>query len=1004
MKTKIFHIAGWLIPLLCAGLSGQTPNPLPVTVHTDPTGEQLQPAAVLDSLGRMLVVWRDSSDQGELILVQGFDQQGSRLGNEQIADLISFRKASHPSLAVDYNGGAVLAWDETLGSINRIQFRRYNVFGVPKGSEPLPQTIQRLINGKQPAVAADSTGNLILVWQDNRDGTADIFGNWYAFDDTSAVQNTDSVKFAWIGDLKINSGDSGEQTDPAVAADRKGNLLVAWRDSRPDSAGIFCRLFTDKGLSLAGFRLPSGPPDSISDLSAPAVSAIGYSRDSSSFLISWVQRDIQGANRLYLARAGIAFFFLSQVATLDSTPQIVRARPGLEFARPSLSGNETWDLALVWSENDADGRQVYGISGNLANGTVTPAGRITETGANFGTPAAHPVVAVRRDGGFVMVWEDLSRQDTDLRMQRFNSAGEPLAPLYLAPGGSLGQRSGNAAVMARRDGGFSLFWEGDTGSGVRIQMTTYDSAGRTLIPPGPLDDNGWEQKRPVLARNSAGMGLLAWEEGRQATYRISALLLASDGSTVKSPFVLAQSAASHLGGVAAALRDDGKAYLVWERWAPLAEAPDLVLGRLDSLGNPSGSPSVVAAAANGGGRLASVAVAPEGSHMVAWRQGAGDGSNAQVLGRIYNPQGGVARDRLPVSEQKLSYLGSVSRPVVAASPVTGKFLALWNEFFSDRQHLYYRLYSVAGDSLDLDPDPEIELYRHQLDSAGKGSGGLTSQSSPTVEADSTGDYLVLWIESEAGGATSLLGVRIDSLGETRGRPFSVPGVSMASLPAVRILAPDRIAVAWQDTAGGAVRLLAVELDFHNVSGSIVLAGLAANRAPLYVHIEGNVTDSAAVGPDGRFHFDELIGGVYRIWITRGTERLEARRSSFTLGASDARLVDLGLLADLSGEGKTVLPRAAELVLEQNIPNPFNPSTTVSFSIPGSGERLKVTLGVYDLRGALVKTLADRELESGAHTLVWDGRNERGDRLASGVYFLRLKAAGETRVRKMILLK
>jgi len=100
------------------------------------------------------------------------------------------------------------------------------------------------------------------------------------------------------------------------------------------------------------------------------------------------------------------------------------------------------------------------------------------------------------------------------------------------------------------------------------------------------------------------------------------------------------------------------------------------------------------------------------------------------------------------------------------------------------------------------------------------------------------------------------------------------------------------------------------------------------------------------------------------------------------------------------EGKTLVPRA--LVLYQNHPNPFNPTTTISFDVPEERQHMKLT--VYDLRGRHVKTLIDSEIEPGNHKVVWDGRNDSGARTPSGVYFYQLTHSGKSHTKKMILLK
>ncbi len=101
------------------------------------------------------------------------------------------------------------------------------------------------------------------------------------------------------------------------------------------------------------------------------------------------------------------------------------------------------------------------------------------------------------------------------------------------------------------------------------------------------------------------------------------------------------------------------------------------------------------------------------------------------------------------------------------------------------------------------------------------------------------------------------------------------------------------------------------------------------------------------------------------------------------------------------EGELTVSRS--LVLEQNVPNPFNPVTTIAFSVPEGVER--ATLSVYNLAGGRVAKLIDGPVSAGRQSIVWNGRDASGRRVASGVYFVRLEAPGmASGERKMILLK
>jgi len=89
-------------------------------------------------------------------------------------------------------------------------------------------------------------------------------------------------------------------------------------------------------------------------------------------------------------------------------------------------------------------------------------------------------------------------------------------------------------------------------------------------------------------------------------------------------------------------------------------------------------------------------------------------------------------------------------------------------------------------------------------------------------------------------------------------------------------------------------------------------------------------------------------------------------------------------------------------LDQNSPNPFNPRTTIKYATSKAGH---VTLRIYNVQGALVKTLADKHVEAGQHEASWDGRNSAGQTVSSGVYYAKaFSQGGNSDVMKMVLAK
>jgi hypothetical protein len=95
-----------------------------------------------------------------------------------------------------------------------------------------------------------------------------------------------------------------------------------------------------------------------------------------------------------------------------------------------------------------------------------------------------------------------------------------------------------------------------------------------------------------------------------------------------------------------------------------------------------------------------------------------------------------------------------------------------------------------------------------------------------------------------------------------------------------------------------------------------------------------------------------------------------------------------------------VPLAADFGLN-NYPNPFNPSTTIGFIAPEAGN---VRLSVLNIKGQKVKELYGGPISKGHHSVLWDGLDDRGVAVSSGVYFVRLEMAGKAQVHKMVLMK
>ncbi|RKX24653.1 MAG: hypothetical protein DRP45_07750 [Candidatus Zixiibacteriota bacterium] len=116
-------------------------------------------------------------------------------------------------------------------------------------------------------------------------------------------------------------------------------------------------------------------------------------------------------------------------------------------------------------------------------------------------------------------------------------------------------------------------------------------------------------------------------------------------------------------------------------------------------------------------------------------------------------------------------------------------------------------------------------------------------------------------------------------------------------------------------------------------------------------------------------------------------------------ATDTVTVTVDSHVSVGDNTETNLPN--RFSLEQNYPNPFNSSTLIQFDIP---QYCQVELSIYNLLGQRVRTLVEGQRPAGSHRVIWDGRNNGGLPVATGIYLYRLQVDDQIKTKKMLLLK
>ncbi|MDO9578574.1 MAG: FlgD immunoglobulin-like domain containing protein [Candidatus Cloacimonadales bacterium] len=206
--------------------------------------------------------------------------------------------------------------------------------------------------------------------------------------------------------------------------------------------------------------------------------------------------------------------------------------------------------------------------------------------------------------------------------------------------------------------------------------------------------------------------------------------------------------------------------------------------------------------------------------------------------------------------------------------------------------------------------------------------------------------------------------------------------------------PSSISIAYSDIQGGEAGIV--------VNGNGTVNWLEGNidQDPLFVGIGEHPFELTEFSPCIDAGIPDTTGmnlppfdllGNLRIWDgdCNGSEIIDM--GAYEYGAPPYVEID-----------DDIIIQAPEVILHQNYPNPFNPSTTISFSIP---EVSNVKLSVFNIKGQKVKQIVSEQLSAGQHSINWNGDDESGKAVSSGIYYYKLDVNGKTEaVKKCLLLK
>jgi hypothetical protein len=487
-----------------------TKNGSEFRVNSTVVGDQTKPDVALDPLGRAVVVWQSSGQDGNGLGVyyNRYDTIGDVTSVEKIATNSTAGDQQAPSVAVASGTGEfTIVWQgpgaivEGEASIE-VFARRFSNVGLPLANEV---TVNAVVEKDQvlPDVAMDQDGDTIVVWQvEGQQGSgSDIYAR--RLSGSGVPQGTD---------FRVNSTVSRPQRSPAVAMDAAGNSLVTWQSQYQDgySWGIYGQVYNASGAIVQSeFEINER-------VEGPQTIPNVHINNSGATLVTWVGNSATHQPTVF----GHRYLVPNTEPDLSVGEELALSTfVGLEDTPPAAAMNEKREAVVAWTSYAEDGSGL-GIFAQMLDSQGRPIGaRIAVNKVTAGNQSS-PSVARSPSGAFVVVWESEAEDGSGygIYAQLYAPDGTPRGSVFRVNSTTAGDQLKPAVAMGY-DGSFIIAWQGQnttSSSGnelnyADVMAQRYSAAGLPIGGEFRVNSQvGLDQRDPTIAINSNGEFAIAW--------------------------------------------------------------------------------------------------------------------------------------------------------------------------------------------------------------------------------------------------------------------------------------------------------------------------------------------------------------------------------------------------------------------------------------------------------------------------------------------------------------
>ncbi|MDH4222264.1 MAG: T9SS type A sorting domain-containing protein [candidate division Zixibacteria bacterium] len=836
----------------------------------------------------------------------------------------------------------------------------------------------------KPAITCNHKGDIVVTWTDFRE---DALGDIYAVRFNPSGVSVDT-------NFKVNSDVTvAGQCNPKVGMDSSGVFVIVWEDGRFGHSDIYAQRYSASGALLgSNFRVNDDTGDAGQYFPDIALSVSG------SLIIVWTDYR-NGDADIYAQRYDFSGNPSGDNFKVNDDTGVISQE------EPAILMDSYGNFIIVWQDYRNRDWDIYAQSYDSSGLAVGYNFRINQdTEKSF---QKSPAISSDLSGNFIIAWRDDRNGNSDIYAQRFDFTGLPLGSDFKVNDDAGNTYQGFPEISSDIFSNFIITWTDYRNGNRDIYAQRYCCSGSAVGTNFRInDDTGTAfQEFPDISIDGSGNFILTWQDLRNGNYDIFFQRFESNGTPVESNFMINddQRISVQLYPVIA-VDDYGNFTLAWQDYRK--GDWDIYVQRFKYSGYGSGSNfRVNDDSGTAYQKYPSIALNDYGNIILTWQDYRS--GNWEIYAQRFDSSGNPSGPNF-----RIDSLGGVS-PVVAADGA-GNFVITWSDGRVNARRFdisgipidtIFRISGYGGSNPDIDVDnlgnfiivwedyrndryrPDIYARRYDsqaipLDSSFKVNDdiGITYQGDPAISMDNSGNFIITW-RDERNGNYDIYAQRYESSGSPAGSNFRVNddyGNHYQWSPRVDVTGSGDLVITWHDYRSGNPDIYAQR---YNSSG----VPLGSNYLVNNPHFASFDQTNSAIASSG--------SNLYFTWV-------DNRKGNWDIYA---KVVDWSY-TEAEEEQIAGLPNYFELF--QNYPNPFNPSTKIQFKV-GSlkfGEPTHTTLIIYNILGQKVRTLLDEEMTPGAHQVVWDGRNEKGEVVSSGIYFYRLKAGEFTQTKRMVFVK